>query len=383
MLRETKIADNANSNCELEYIDKEFVLDCLGVPTSSGAEFRMQEFIILWARRNGILCSVDKRGNIYLTKGIVGGNEYYPCVTSHMDTVHYENKDYAELGVGLRLKVENEKGKTKVSAPGLGIGADDKAGICISLTLMGMFDKIKACFFVEEETGCRGSSELDSNWFDDVGYVIGWDSPDLNRAAWKCGGIKLFSYDFYKTHIKEICDRWGLTKFYSEPITDVMNIRTMTEIVCMNFGNGGYRAHSIDEYCILEDMDHAAGMGADLIRGLGMDRYEMAHVDKALTSNSDVRYWIDESGIYHSEKIKDDDALLAELGDGSKFSYSTTYKPGKKLSDAAVRYVIDTYEEYISNLEESVMDALTEAYGGDKDKAQEKVNEIFNKEITE
>lgn len=377
MRKETKTGTATDVANTLEFIDEHFVTECLGVPTCSGDELRMQEYIILWARRNGVMYGCDEVGNVYLTKGQLEAGEYYPCVTSHMDTVHSKNLDYVDVGVPIKIKREVTKIGTKLSANGIGIGADDKCGICISLSLVSRFDKIKACFFVEEEIGCKGSDKLDERWFDDVGYVIGWDSPDLNRAAWKCGGVKLFNYLFYQGYIKDVCDNWGLTKFYSEPITDVMNIRRKTDIICMNFGNGGYMAHSDDEYCILEDMDHALGMGIDIIKKLGMKRYTLKH-EATMRTGTDVRYWIDNNGIYHSEAIKDDDAMLEELGDSSKYSYGKTYAKTSKMTDKCVNYVIDVYEEYISNLEDAVRESLIQAYG-DELKADEEIKKIFNK----
>jgi hypothetical protein len=82
--------------------------------------------------------------------------------------------------------------------------------VYISLQLVSKFDKIKAAFFVEEEIGMQGSKELDKDFFNDVAYVIGWDSPDLIRAAWKCSGTQLFTADFYKNHLREVVKRWGM-----------------------------------------------------------------------------------------------------------------------------------------------------------------------------
>jgi hypothetical protein len=80
--------------------------------------------------------------------------------------------------------------------------------------------------------------------------------------------------------MKPVCDKWGLTRFESEPFTDVKIIREKTEIICMNFGNGGYLAHSDTEYFIMEDMDHALGMGKELIDSLGYTRFTLTNVSQ-------------------------------------------------------------------------------------------------------
>ena len=45
---------------------------------------------------------------------------------------------------------------------------------------------------------------MDKTFFDNVGYVIGWDSPGVNRNAWSCSGQKLFDYKFYTEHMKRL-----------------------------------------------------------------------------------------------------------------------------------------------------------------------------------
>ena len=196
-----------DDDMKLLYLDKDFVYDCMSVPTHSKLEYRMVVFIILWAKRNGIKYEFDDYGNVYLTKGELAEGEYYPCVTSHLDTVQTKHDPYIYAGVPLDLKTERTKDglhKISVDANGgssIGIGADDKGGICICLSLFNHLDKLKACFFLDEETGCHGSDNLEKDWFNDVGYVIGYDSPDLYRAAWACNGTKLFSYEFYEKYM--------------------------------------------------------------------------------------------------------------------------------------------------------------------------------------
>lgn len=253
--------DPIKDDMELAYLNQDFVLETMSIPSNSRNEFRLVVYVIQFARRNGIDYEFDSYGNVYLTKGKLAEGEYYPCVTSHLDSVQTRQEPYIRAGVNLDLKCEVTKdGEHKLSVDtkgqsSIGIGADDKGGVCICLSMFEHFEKLKACFFLCEEIGCCGSKELDKDWFKDVGYCIGYDSPDLFRAAWSCSGVKLFSYEFYEKWMKPVCDDWGLKDcFYSEPITDVMEIRKQVGIICMNFGNGGYNAHMENEYCIIEHM---------------------------------------------------------------------------------------------------------------------------------
>ena len=305
----------------LKYIDKGLLLDCLKVPTYTSMEDQMVSFIEKWADDNKIRFSMDDYGNVYLEKGDVKDGEYYPCVTSHLDTVQDGQITYAIDGSFLELKEEyvEDKDYHKISVDSddeIGTGSDDKNGICVCLSLFGHFDVLKACFFVEEEDGCNGSKHLDTKWFDNVGYVVGFDSPERYRAAWSCDGVELFGDEFYYNHIKDVCDSWGITdsKFRHEPYTDVKYIRLKTGIVCMNFGNGGYLLHSKNEYCVVEDVDAACGLGVELIEALGHKRY-MYKTPNTNTVESELVRKMQEylEGLYNGLK-NDISALCFENG---------------------------------------------------------------------
>lgn len=397
-----------DDDMKLVYLDKDFVYDCMSVPTYSKREYRMVTFIILWARRNGINYEFDDFGNVYLTKGKLDEGEFYPCVTSHLDTVQDKQEPYIYAGVPLDLKTERTKEgfhKISVDANGgspIGIGADDKGGICICLSMFKHLRKLKACFFLDEETGCHGSDNLDKDWFKDVGYVIGYDSPDLYRAAWSCSGVKLFSYEFYNNHMKEVCDRWGLTKgcFFSEPYTDVKNIREKTDIICMNFGNGGYYAHSTTEYSVIEDMDQACGMGVDLIDHIGCTEHKLKHVSWANRANES--YKRNTNGTYELVGA-DDTALLQELGDNKRKSYYGGYSSTSHTSTSGtttttrtvttkedelkfdtVKYIVNRYDSHILGIKDDIIEAvkaLCEKSNIAFDEFEKAINEKFNNTI--
>ena len=380
---------------ELNYLNKDFVLECMSIPSHSELEFRMIAFIILWARRNNILYEFDDYGNIYLTKGTLEKDEYYPCVTSHLDTVQTKHDPYIYAGVPLDLKIEltkDKEHKVTVSNTGgsdIGIGADDKGGICICLSLFDHFEKLKACFFLEEETGCKGSKNLWEDWFNDVGYVIGYDSPELFRAAYSCNGVNLFNYEFYEKYMKDVCDSWGLTKghFHAEPFTDVKEIREKVGVICMNFGNGGYNPHSSSEYCILEHMDQACGMGIELIDNIGCTRHYLKNRNKWDKSGSYIRT---KNGIYVSTH-EDDDEKLASLSDRRSYGSSstnvtrTTTTLDEQLKFESVKYIVNRYDNYVANLKTDILDAvksICETQNVDFAEFEAAITEKFSTDIT-
>ncbi len=365
--------DPINDDMELAYLNQDFVLETMSIPSDSRNEFRLVVYIIQFAKRNGIDYEFDNYGNVYLTKGKLEEGEFYPCVTSHLDSVQHDQQPYIRAGVNLDLKCELTKdGEHKLSVDtkghtSIGIGADDKGGVCICLSMFEHFAKLKACFFLCEEIGCLGSKELDKDWFKDVGYCIGYDSPDLFRAAWSCSGVKLFSYEFYEKWMKPVCDEWGLKDcFYSEPITDVMEIRKQTEVMCMNFGNGGYNAHTGTEYCIIEHMDHACGMGIALIDHIGLTRHEMKHVSSYSVTKGTYRM---DKGLFIRTDI-DDTKQLENLGDNKRWSTNTNYQnrnnsttrttatKDEQLSFEMVKYVVNRYDGHILNIKNDVLEAV-------------------------
>ena len=256
-----------------EYVDGKFAYKLMKVPTVSKMEQRIKYFIIEWAYKNKIHTEYDNFGNLYLTKGKIEDNEYYPCVTAHLDTVQIRHIPFIQNNSELDVKIKRAHGKTKFYHPNYGLGGDDKCGILICLSLLEKIDKLKVAFFVQEEVGTVGSQRLNTKWFDNVGYVIGYDSPDRNRAAYACKGNRLFSQDFFENYIKEVCEKNGVTNFYSEPNTDVRVIREKVDVQCMNFGSGYYKAHTKDEYILLEDVDAACKLGYELINHLGLSKY--------------------------------------------------------------------------------------------------------------
>ena len=208
----TEMEVRTDENYKLKYANKEFLYEVMSVPTVSEYEYRMVTFIIMWARKHGIKHELDAYGNLYLTKGEVNEGEFYPCVTAHLDTVQDKHKAFILAGADLDIKTRIKNNKHELYVDGIGIGADDKGAIFIGLSMMEKIDAIKGAFFLEEETGMRGSERMNERFFDDVGYVVGFDSPDKNRSAWKSSGTKLFTADFYKTHMKPVCDKYGYTK---------------------------------------------------------------------------------------------------------------------------------------------------------------------------
>lgn len=419
-----EVKKNNEQDLQLTHLDKDFVYELMSIPSYSNSEYRLVSFVVLWARRNNIQYEFDDYGNVYLTKGELNEGEFYPCVTAHLDTVQTKQKTYAQVGLNLNVKTRlSSSKKHEIYVDGMGIGGDDKAGVLIGLSMFNHVDKLKAAFFLQEEIGCKGSEKMNIEWFKNVGYVIGYDSPDLNRAAYACSGVKLFSKAFFKEYMEDVCKEHGLTKFHSEPFTDVKIIREKTNIMCMNFGTGYYCAHSSTEYCVIEDMDNACRMGHALINKIGNTEHKLEHKGSTYSwtktvngayvkeQDEDEEFFRTLSGIttsyvngnyggfnnhYVNGYDDDDDEYGRYCGDYGYSQYnrqlngSTSTKRATNWTTSVtekndncnidvetLRYISDKYEQYVEDIKESVKKKC-EDLGVDF----EEFSPIFKNEIT-
>jgi tripeptide aminopeptidase len=255
-------------------MNKEFLKEVLSIPSYSKKEILMREFIKKFAIHNGIEYHIDYKGNIYLTKGVIDENEYYPCVVSHIDTVH--NKHISLIEENKRLIIDEDQDMLTAKHPETniqtGIGGDDKCGVFVCLSLMTKLDVIKGAFFVEEEIGMLGSKVSDDNFFKNVGYAIQFDAPSANWITEVCSGVRIFE-DFFKDMIKEVLSDNGYTNFSNDPFTDVNQLAQKYDFNCLNLGCGYYRQHTDYEYVIISEVERSLKAGLDLIEYLGNDKY--------------------------------------------------------------------------------------------------------------
>lgn len=261
----------------------EILKEVLSLPSISGKENIVRDYIIDFAKVNGITHSVDQKGNVYLTKGERDNEEFYPCVVSHIDTVHRSHIKLIEENKRLvinesRYELEDKTEEITLYATHpetnekTGIGGDDKCGVFVCLEMFKNFDKLKGAFFVEEEIGMLGSKKSDDNFFVDVGYAIQFDAPSANWITEVCSGVRLFDTDF-KDLIKPHLNECGYTQFSNDPFTDVNQLASKYDFCCLNLGCGYYRQHTNNEYVIVDEVFSSLDTGKNLIEKLGLKKY--------------------------------------------------------------------------------------------------------------
>ena len=276
-------------------MDIDFLKEVLSIPSVSGDESMVRDYIIEYAKNNGIEYYTDSKKNLYLTKGSdkMTSGEYYPCVVSHMDTVHGSHRELIETKTNLIIE-NSEMGtliaKHPTTKEQTGIGGDDKCGVYVCLEMIERFDVLKGAFFVEEEIGMLGSKQADDKFFENVGYAIQFDAPSSNWISEVCSGVKLFDEDF-KKEIKGTLNECGYTKFSVDPFTDVNQLASKYDFNCLNLGCGYYRQHTTSEYVVVEEVSDSIKAGYELITKLGMEKYVHKKMEKkTLVNESNYSY---------------------------------------------------------------------------------------------
>ena len=259
-------------------MNKKLLKEILSIPSYSGNELKLVNFICKFLEVNKIPYKVDDLFNIYCTKGEA---EYYPCVVAHTDTVH--NNTFIDVRRELKKNRRNVlkeayKGYDAKGKP-TGIGGDDKAGVFACLTLLLELPVLKAAFFVSEEIGCIGSSKADPKFFKNVGYAIQFDAPYDYMVTEVSSGVPLFdrkSKFFNKAN--NVLIEYIIQEYGSHPFTDVYALKKLFDFSCINLSIGYYDYHTANEYVVLEDVENGIKIGREMIASLGYEKYIKRYV---------------------------------------------------------------------------------------------------------
>ena len=259
-------------------MDKELLKEILSIPSKSGNELNLVNFICEFLKKNKIPYEVDKVYNIYCTKGEA---DYYPCVVAQTNTeqeyiynidvkTEYKNNTNNELK-------EAFKGYTRRGKP-FRFGFD-KAGVFACLTLLLELPVLKATFFVSDKLSCFGTIAADPIFFENVGYTIKFDNPHDPLKPNFFFGFNPFSDD--KSNNSE----------FSQKVNIVLQDNTIQEYALRghsfdnaimssfdfcgtNLSIGYYNYCSSDEYVVIEDVEKVINIGKKMIEKLGFEKYK-------------------------------------------------------------------------------------------------------------
>lgn len=230
------------------------LLEVLSVQSHSRECDNMQSFILDHVcKLDDVIVDFDELGNIYITKG---ESSSYPCIVSHMDTVHKILPDD-------QYKVIYDDDHAFAYNPILkeltGIGGDDKVGVYICLQMLADLEYCKVAFFVDEEIGCIGSESADMSFFRDVRFVLQCDRKGNSDFVYNILGTDLYDEQFFNDII-DIIPKYG----YGEHTGGLTDVYTLAEngvgVAVANMSCGYYNPHSDDEIVCISDVENCREM---------------------------------------------------------------------------------------------------------------------------
>lgn len=233
------------------------------VQSHSGNEKLMVLYLDKWLNKHNLSYIIDNVGNIIITKGTA---ITYPCIVSHMDTVHDFVNDYT-LHIDKKRNLFAQSGKKDT-----GIGGDDKCGMFACLYFLKTLPAVKVVFFTQEESGLRGSKRINKSFFDNCRYIIQLDRrgcKDFINTKFK---EKTVSHSF-SSEIGHVKKEFGF-KTKEGSITDCINLWSDgVGVSCVNISSGYYNPHMKTEYISVDDLWNSVMFTKKLIKTLKNKRY--------------------------------------------------------------------------------------------------------------
>lgn len=163
-------------------------------------------------------------------------------LTAHMDTVHHKAiEDYFEFTVNKMHHLRSPQG----------IGGDDRCGIYMILEIIKE-KKFSVLFCEDEEKGGVGSRKFCKSkhlkTLKDIKYMIELDRTNSNDAVfYSCDNPEFTSF---------ICNNTGYKETFGT-FSDISVLMPEAKIAGVNLSCGYYRAHTEQEYVVLEEMQGA------------------------------------------------------------------------------------------------------------------------------
>lgn len=222
----------------------------------------------------------DGYGNIYVTKGKALS---YPCIVSHIDTVHKRVE-------GLRVYQQNDIlfNFSDVEKRQVGTGGDDKVGIFTCLQALLDFDNIKVVFYRDEEIGHLGSRHSILNkpdFYKDCNFILQCDRKGGTDFLTSSAGIFLCSTEFIAA-AKPFITKYGFEARNIGVSTDVDTlVREGVGISCVNISSGYYNPHTDLEVVSVKDVGRTYSLVFDLISNIGGEVFPYKHVSTYYKNN--------------------------------------------------------------------------------------------------
>jgi dipeptidase D len=168
-----------------------YFLEILTIPHASGKEEKLRNYLIDVAKQHNLEYSVDKVGNLLISKPATKGYEDHKTVVlqSHLDMVCEKNNDVVFDFDKDPIQYEIVDGW--IRGKGTTLGADNGIGVAAQLAILTSKDiehgNIECLFTIEEETGLTGAKGLEPNWMK-AEILLNLDSEDDGQFFMGCAG---------------------------------------------------------------------------------------------------------------------------------------------------------------------------------------------------
>jgi len=161
------------------------------IPRCSKHEEKIRDYILVFAKQQGLKTRVDAVGNVVILKPATKGMEKKPTVIlqGHMDMVCEKNSDVAFdfTKDPIKLKIKGDL----LTADGTTLGADNGIGIAMGFALCedtkAKHGPLEVLFTVDEETGLTGAFAIKPDMLTGK-IMLNLDSEDFGVLTVGCAG---------------------------------------------------------------------------------------------------------------------------------------------------------------------------------------------------
>lgn len=266
-------------------LNTKLLKDLYMIDHPSGSEQPMISFILNYCKPiPNITFELDHYNNLFITKN-TNNPETYACLLAHTDQIETNKGPYRVLELDDMIC-----GIHKSDGSRCGLGCDDANGICVALQMLEELPDIKVIFTTEEECGAKGATEacFNTDFLYDVRYFLQADRRGSSDLITHTNGIRVVTQEFLND-LSPIMKKYG----YSEnagTYTDVGELVENTQICGVNISCGYYSEHTINEYCIISQLENCLNFIYEILTTLNSEKQYNIQIPSRYSSNYSY-YW--------------------------------------------------------------------------------------------
>lgn len=288
-------------------IDTKLLTDIFSIPATSGGEDEMREFIWNFLAKEQIKFNVDTHGNLFNID-----NKNMPLLNSHMDTVAGEDDCKLQKFVKIRDNI--------LSGYGV-IGADDKCGIFIILSLLKEMKDLNFLFTIEEEIGCVGAKS----------FILTRDISHLPYALvldrYGSSDIICHSNNYGTKEFENALHKLGKEFGYRPERGLVSDADYINEqLSCANLSVGYYEHHTEHEFVKLSELENSLNYVRNITQNLKTKFKAPEVISQSYYSYSTPVHWYDDSEEYISAYNKTNTCFVTGKGNAPLFFLDSVNK---------------------------------------------------------